>query len=60
MVQMEAVESRLDDLEDAGAGEDNWADSTVGAQFGLGPRRARRERPLETPLINGDGSADQA
>ena len=53
MVQMEAVGSRLDDLEDADAGRDDWADSTVGAQFVPGPRRARRERPLETPLING-------
>ena len=53
MTRMEDVENRLDDLEDADAGGDNWADSTVGAQFGPGPRRARRERPQETPFIDG-------
>ena len=51
--QMEAVEGRLDDLENADDNRDEWADSTVGAQFGSGMRRARRERPVETPLIDG-------
>ena len=53
MVQMEVVEGRLDDLEDADAGGGDWADSTIGAQFGFGPRRTRRERPAETPTVNG-------
>ena len=53
MTRMEDVENRLGEIEDADAGGDNWADSTVGAQFGPGPRRACRERPLETLLING-------
>ena len=53
VVQMEAVESRLDDLEGDEEGVGDWADSTVGAQFGPGQRRARRGRPAETPTING-------
>ena len=53
MAQMEVVEGRLDDLEDVNDGGNDWADSTVGAQFGPGPRRHRRERPAETPIVNG-------
>ena len=53
MSQMEAVEDRLDELENADGDRDEWADSTIGAQFSSGTRRARRERPVETPFIDG-------